>query len=111
LLIRLFDGNKQMVIPRRLRPLHLGAPMRTLLAQFSGLLPFRATFQYNPNNSAFSPGQTNSLLITTPTIVSGTNSANVVNLSCTGSLSRGQSVIGMDENQPSLRNSRMESGD
>jgi hypothetical protein len=100
---RLFEGDKQMVIRGGYGIYTSAIPMRTLLAQFSGLLPFRANFQYNPNNSAFSPFQTNSLLITKPTVIAGVNSSNVVDLDSTGSFGRGQSVIGMAEDQPSLR--------
>ncbi|MBI1766486.1 MAG: TonB-dependent receptor [Acidobacteria bacterium] len=100
---RLFDGNRQMVFRGGYGIYTSALPMRTLLAQFSGLLPFRANLQYAPNNSAFAPGQTNSLLITKPTVIAGLNSANVVELDSTGTLGRGQSVVGMDENQPSLR--------
>src|SRR5262249_16112200 len=79
-------------------------PMRTLLAQFSGLLPFRATFQYNPNSAAFSPdGVSNYLLRTIPTVISGVNSNNVVQINNTGSVGVGHSVAGMDKNQPMLR--------
>lgn len=100
---RFFDGNKQMVVRGGYGIYTSAIPMRTLLAQFSGLLPFRANFQYAPNNSAFTPNQTNSLLITKPNVIAGLNSANVVDLTSTGSFGRGQSVVGMDENQPSMR--------
>src|SRR5262245_54983443 len=101
---RLWDGNKQMVIRGGYGIYTSAIPMRTLLAQFSGLLPFRSTFQYNPNNSAFSPdGISNYLLRTTPTIISGANSGNVVQINNTDSIGIGQSVVGMAENQPSLR--------
>jgi hypothetical protein len=101
---RLFDGNRQMVIRGGYGLYTSAIAMRTLLAQFSGLLPFRATFSYNPNSAASSPdGISNYLLRTVPTFVSGANSANAVNLNSVAALSRGQSVIGMDENQPSLR--------
>ncbi len=101
---RMWDGNKQMVIRGGYGIYTSAIPMRTLLAQFSGLLPFRATFQYNPNSAAFSPdGISNYLLRTAPTVISGANSDNVVQINSTGSIGRGQGVIGMDENQPSLR--------
>jgi hypothetical protein len=79
-------------------------PMRTLLAQFSGLPPFRADFTYNPNSASQSPdGISNYLLRTVPQIQAGVDSANVIDLSNPTSVGRGRSVIGMDGSQPSLR--------
>lgn len=101
---RFFDGNKQLVLRGGYGIYTSAIPMRTLLAPFSGLLPFRTTFSYNPNSAAQSPdGIANYLLRTVPTVVSGVNSTNVVNTNTVAGIGIGQSVIGMDENQPSLR--------
>ncbi len=79
-------------------------PMRTLLAQFSLMPPFRATYSYNPNVAAQSPdGIVNYLLRTTPTVVAGVNSANVIDLNNPNAIGRGVAVIGMGEQQPSLK--------
>ena len=79
-------------------------PMRTLLAQFSGLPPFRADYNYSPNSASQSPdGIANHLLRTVPQIEAGVNSANVINLDDPASVGRGRSVVGMDGSQPSLR--------
>ncbi len=79
-------------------------PMRTLLAQFSGLPPFRANFTYNPNAANQSPdGIPNYLLRTVPKVRAGFNSANVIDLRNPASVGRGQVVTGMDGAQPSLR--------
>lgn len=101
---QLFDGNKQMVIRGGYGIYTSALPMRTLLAQFSGLAPFRATYSYNPNNAAQSPdGVSNYLLRTVPTVISGANSANVVNVNNPTAVGRGVAVRGMAEDQPSLR--------
>jgi hypothetical protein len=101
---RMFDGNKQMVIRGGYGIYTSAIPMRTLLAQFSGLLPFRATFSYNPNAANFSPdGIPNYLLRTDPGVIAGSNSANIVALNNPGAIGVGQGVVGMAENQPSLR--------
>jgi hypothetical protein len=79
-------------------------PMRTLLAQFSGLPPFRADFTYNPNAANQSPdGIPNYLLRNVPVVQAGVNSANVINLDDPSTVARGRSVVGMDGAQPSLR--------
>lgn len=79
-------------------------PMRTLLAQFSGLPPFRADFSYNPNTASQSPdGIANYLLRNVPEIQAGVNSANVIDLTQPMSVGRGRSVVGMDGAQPSFR--------
>ncbi len=79
-------------------------PMRTLLAQFSGLPPFRADFTYNPNAANQSPdGIANYLMRTVPPVQAGVNSANVIDLNDPTSVARGRSVVGMDGAQPSLR--------
>lgn len=79
-------------------------PMRTLLAQFSGLAPFRANFTYNPNSAAQSPdGIANFLLRNTNDIVAGSNSSNLIDLNNPSAVGRGTSVVGLDGKQPSLR--------
>ncbi|MBO0723165.1 MAG: hypothetical protein J2P41_20245, partial [Blastocatellia bacterium] len=101
---RMFSGGKEMVLRGGYGVYTSAIPFRTLLAQFSNLLPFRTTYSYNPNSAAQSPdGISNYLLRTTPTIIAGVNSANVVDVTSPLGIGRGQSVIGMDENQPSLR--------
>jgi hypothetical protein len=101
---RMWDGNRQMVV-RGGYGLYISAvPMRTWLAQFSGLAPFRANFNYNPNNAAFSPdGVSNYLLRTKPTIVAGVNSTNTVDINSSAGLGVGTAVRALDTRQPSLR--------
>lgn len=79
-------------------------PMRTLLAQFSGLPPFRADFTWNPNNASQSPdGISNYLMRTVPDVQTGVNSANVIDLNQPTSVGRGRAVVGFDGAQPSLK--------
>ena len=79
-------------------------PMRTLLAQFSGLPPFRLDYTYNPNSANQSPdGIPNYLLRTAPQIYAGVNSRDVIDVNDSFSVGRGRSVVGMDGNQPSLK--------
>ncbi len=79
-------------------------PMRTLLAQFSGLPPFRVDFTYSPNSANQSPdGIANYLMRTVPQVQAGVNSANVIDMKDPGALSRGRSVVGFDGSQPSLK--------
>lgn len=98
------EGKKPLVV-RGGYGLYISAvPMRTLLAQFSGLAPFRANYTYNPNSAAQSPdGIANILLRTVPDVQVGVNSANVIDLNNPTSLGRGQAVVAMDGKQPSLR--------
>ena len=101
---RLFDGNQQLVIRGGYGIYTSAIAMRTLLAQFSGLAPFRATISYDPNNAARSPdGVQNYLLRTVPTVISGVNSANVIDLSNPNAITRGIGVVGLAEDQPSMR--------
>jgi hypothetical protein len=101
---RMFDGNRQMVIRGGYGVYISAVPMRTLLAQFSGLAPFRATFSYNPNSAAQSPdGIPNYLLRNVPTIIAGQNSADVVNINNPTAIGRGVAVRGLDPNQPSVK--------
>ncbi len=79
-------------------------PMRTLLAQFSSLPPFRLDFTYSPNAANQSPdGIANYMLRTVPTIQAGVNSSNVIDLNSPNSVARGRSVVGLDGAQPSLK--------
>ena len=79
-------------------------PMRTLLAQFSGLPPFRLNYTFNPNSANQSPdGISNYLLRTVPEIRAGVNSRGVIDLDNPSSVARGRSVVGMDGKQPSLK--------
>jgi hypothetical protein len=77
--------------------------MRTLLAQFSSMPPFRATFNYNPNSAAQSPnGINNWLLRNPPEYIAGVNSTGMIDLSSPTSISRGQGVLGIGP-LPSMR--------
>ncbi len=79
-------------------------PMRTLLAQFAGAAPFRATFSYNPNSAATSPdGIQNYLLRTAPTYIAGQNTSDVISLNSPNAVGRGQSVVGIDPRFPNLK--------
>lgn len=79
-------------------------PMRTLLAQFSGLAPFRANFTYNPNAAAQSPdGIINYLLRNPNDVVAGRNSSGLIDVNNPNAVGRGTSVVGLDGAQPSLR--------
>src|SRR5262249_20470983 len=101
---RLFDGNRQMVARGGYGIYISAVPMRTWLAQFSGLPPFRATFSYNPNSAAQSPdGRSNYLLRTVPNVVAGVNSANVIDLDNPNTLGIGTPVRGIADEQPSTK--------
>ena len=104
LVYSLTGGDRPLVV-RAGYGLYVSAvPMRTLLAQFSGLPPFRLDFTYNPNSASQSPdGITNYLLRNVPQIQAGVNSADVIDLNNPASVSRGRSVVGMSGAQPSLR--------
>lgn len=79
-------------------------PMRTLLAQFSGLPPFRLDLTYNPNSANQSPdGIPNYLLRNAPTLIAGVNSAGAIDTDDPTSIGRGRAVTGMAGKQPSLR--------
>lgn len=101
---RMFDGNRQMVIRGGYGLYFSPVPMRTLLAQFSGLPPFLATFTYNPNSAAQSPdGISNYLLRNAPGFVAGVNSSDIIDLNNPVSIGRGVAVRGMADDQPSPR--------
>jgi hypothetical protein len=98
---RALDGKKSFVI-RGGYGLYISAlPMRTLLAQFSSMSPFKATFSYNPNSAAQSPdGISNWLLRNAPVYIAGVNSANSVNVSNPNTLGIGQSIVALDPHFP-----------
>jgi hypothetical protein len=97
-------GDHPMVIRGGYGVYLSAVPMRTLLAQFSGLPPFRVDFTYSPNSTNQSPdGISNYLLRTVPDVQAGVNSSNVIRMDDPGALSRGRGVVGLDGSQPSLR--------
>ena len=101
---RFLDGRKAFVLRGGYGLYISGLPLRTLLAQFSSQLPFKATFQYNPNSSAYSPDGTNSYLLTHPSsIVAGLNSTNPVDITNPNSLGVGQSITAMAPDMPSTK--------
>ncbi len=99
-----FGGARQMVI-RGGYGLYISAiPIRTLLAQFSGQAPFRATITRDYNSSARTDdGINNYLLRNEPTVVAGLNSSNIIDLNQPNPVGRGLGVVGIDENYPDLR--------
>lgn len=101
---QLTQGDRPLIL-RGGYGMYLSAvPMRTLLAQFSGLAPFRANFTYNPNSAAQSPDGIGSYLMrNVPPVQAGVNSANVIDLNDPASIGRGIGVVGMDGKQPSLK--------
>ena len=101
---RLFDGNKQMVIRGGYGMYISNTPIRTLLAPFFNLAPFRANFTYNPNSAAQSPDGIGNYLLRVPqTIIAGSNSGSVVDTINPVGIGRGTAVAGMAENQRNLR--------
>lgn len=80
-------------------------PMRSLLAQFSSLPPFRANFSYNPNSAAQSPDLIQNYLLRTPQVlVAGQNTPDsIVDLNNPSSIARGQAVVGLAKDLPPLR--------
>jgi hypothetical protein len=99
------DRNQRPWVIRGGYGMYISAvPMRTLLAQFSGLAPFRANYNYQPNVAAQSPdGIVNFLMRNAPNVYAGVNSRDVIDTNDPLSLGRGQSVVGLDGKQPSLR--------
>ncbi len=101
---RAFEGNKTMVIRGGYGMYISAIPMRTLLAQFSSMLPFRGTFTSSPNTAAQSPdGIPNYLLRNIPPIKAGENSRDVIDLNNPVSVGRGQPVTGIDPRFPNLK--------
>lgn len=101
---RAFSGTKSTVI-RGGYGLYISAiPMRTLLAQFSGAAPFRASFAYNGNSATTSPDLiSNYLLRSVPTLIAGSNTAEVIDLNNPNQVGRGLGVVGIDPRFPNLR--------
>ena len=98
------DGDKPWVLRGGYGMYISAVPMRTLLAQFSGLPPFRVNYNYNPNAAAQSPdGIPNYLMRNLPNVEAGVNSRNVIDVNDPLALGRGTSVVGLDGAQPSLR--------
>jgi hypothetical protein len=99
-----FGGARQLVI-RGGYGIYISAiPMRTLLAQFSGMAPFRAGFSFNPNSAAQSPDRIqNYLLRSVPANIAGSNSSDVIDLNNPSAIGRGVGVVGIDPNFPDLR--------
>ncbi|MDQ6759757.1 MAG: hypothetical protein M3Z32_07830, partial [Acidobacteriota bacterium] len=99
-----FSGARQLVIRGGYGMYISAIPMRTLLAQFSSMAPFRAGFSYNPNSAAQSPDRIqNYLLRTIPPYIAGSNTTAVIDINNPSAIGRGQSVVGIDPNFPSLR--------
>ncbi|MDZ4796526.1 MAG: TonB-dependent receptor [Bryobacteraceae bacterium] len=100
-----FSSDKRPLVIRGGYGLYISAvPMRTLLAQFSGLPPFRLDYTYSPNAANQSPdGIANYLLRTVPDRYAGVNSRDVIDVNDPATVSRGRGVIGMDGKQPSLK--------
>ncbi len=101
---RFLDGRKSFVL-RGGYGLYLSLlPVRTLLVQFKQQAPFYATFQYNPNNSAYSPDGNNSYLLThNSTLVAGLNTTNPVDITSPNSLGIGQTVNAMSNSMPTTK--------
>ena len=101
---RFLDGRKAFII-RGGYGLYLSPlAIRTLVAQFAGELPFKATYQYNPNSSAYSPTGNNSYLLTNQSsIVAGVNSGNVVDTANPNTLGIGQSVLALPPSMPTSK--------
>jgi hypothetical protein len=101
---RVFDGAKSFVIRGGYGMYLSPLAIRTLVAQFASELPFRATFQYNPNSSAYSPDGNNDYLLTHASpVVAGVNSSNVVDTTNPNALGIGQSVTALSPNLPTTK--------
>ena len=101
---RAFDGPKSFVIRGGYGLYTSALPLRTLLAQFSSMAPFKATFSYNPNSAAQSPdGNSNYLLTHAPTYIAGLNSANSVDVNNPTALGVGQGITALAPSMPSSK--------
>jgi hypothetical protein len=101
---RLTDGDHPFVLRGGYGMYMSPLAIRTLVAQFAGELPFKATYQYNPNSSAYSPDGNNDYLLThSSPIVAGVNSTNVVDTSNPNSLGIGQSVTALAPSMPTTK--------
>jgi hypothetical protein len=101
---RFLDGKKSFIV-RGGYGLYLSPlTIRTLVVQFASELPFKGTFQYNPNSSAYSPdGTSNYLLTHNSSIVAGVNSSDVVNTANPTSLGIGQAINALSPTLPSTK--------
>jgi hypothetical protein len=100
---RFLDGRKAFILRGGYGLYYTIIPMRTLLAGFSSQLPFKASYQYNPNSSAFSPDGTNNYLLTHPaTYIAGVNS-NTLDFNSPNALGIGQSIEAMKPDLPSSK--------
>ena len=101
---RVFDGKKSFVI-RGGYGLYLSPlTIRTLIVEFASELPFKGTFQYNPNSSAYSPDGNNDYLLTHASpIIAGMNSGNVVNTANPNTVGIGQTVDALSPNMPTTK--------
>ena len=101
---RFLDGNKTFVLRGGYGIYYTIIPIRTLLANFSSEIPFKASFQYNPNSSAYSPDGTNSYLLTHPSnLIAGLNSTNPVDITNPSALGIGQTITALKPNLPSSK--------
>ena len=70
----------------------------------SSQLPFKATFQYNPNSAIFSPDGTGNYLLThTTDNVAGMNTSHIVDVTNPNTLGVGQAITAMSLNLPSTK--------
>src|ERR1019366_4164711 len=93
---RLLDGRKAFVLRGGYGMYISPMSIRTLVAQFASELPCKATFQYNPNSSAYSPDGNNSYLLTHPSqYTAGLNSTNPVDITNPNSLGIGQGITAL----------------
>ncbi|HKE25121.1 MAG TPA: TonB-dependent receptor [Bryobacteraceae bacterium] len=101
---RVWDGRRQFVIRGGYGMYISLLPMRTLLAQFSSMAPFKANFSYNPNSAAQSPdGISNWLLRNAPVYIAGVSSTNSVDVASPNSLGIGQSIVALSPDQPNAK--------
>jgi hypothetical protein len=101
---RFLDGRRAFILRGGYGIYISGLPVRTVVTQFAGQVPFKATYQYNPNSSAYSPDGNNSYLLTHPSsIIAGVNSTNVVDTTNPNSLGIGQSIAALDPTLPSSK--------
>ena len=101
---RFLDGRKAFVLRGGYGLYISPLAIRTLLVQFKQQAPFYATFQYNPNSSAYSPDGNNDYLLThSSPIIAGLNSTNPVDITSPNSLGIGQTVNALNPDLPSSK--------
>jgi hypothetical protein len=101
---RFLDGRKAFILRGGYGIYYTIIPIRTLLANFSSQIPFKASFQYNPNSSAYSLDGTNSYLLTHPSsLIAGLNSTNPVDITNPSALGIGQAITALKPNLPSSK--------